>query len=271
MTHRLLRLFGISAAMLVVSGSAWATSATPSGELNMAWTNCSVDAGTSDKAFACNTNNGSATLVLSFTAPTAPPIDSLSGAEAYVDLISASSPLSQWWSMFNSGTCRQSALTGNATIPGSAANCFDAWNAQAGVAGVAAYTIGALSNDAVAGNLPGVNSGNIAQVACIDIGAAVPPSQLQQLQGGQEYFVFNVKVAYTGTVGGACAGCSDPVCLSFSHLRISQPVGIGDWWITTPGPSQTGMNVTWQGGAGANCSAVPTKTKTWGALKSMYR
>jgi len=269
MRLRLLRLAGISAALIALT-VAFAHAQTPSGELNMAWTNCYADAGTLNKTFACNSNTGSSTLVLSFTAPSAPAVDSLTGAEAFLDLVSQSSPLPQWWSMFNQGTCRTSSLTGNTAIPGSAVVCQDAWSGL-GVGGVIGYDIGVLSGDPIGDALPNINSSNIAQVAVIDCAAAVPSQSPQQIVAGTEYFLFNVKITNAGTVGTTCTGCSDPVCLSFSHLHISQPVGNGDWWVTTPGPSMSGANmVTWQG-TGANCSIVPVKAKSWGALKSMYR
>jgi hypothetical protein len=48
--------------------------------------------------------------------------------------------------------------------------------------------------------------------------------------------------------------------MSFQELAtLTTPV--------TPG----GNFVTWQGGTGANCLAVPAKRTTWGAVKSLYR
>jgi hypothetical protein len=83
--------------------------------------------------------------------------------------------------------------------------------------------------------------------------------------------VFNLILVNSSTVDpGACAGCTVPVCivlnsitlrnLSFQELAsLSAPV--------TPGSNFA----TWQGGTGANCSAVPAKKTTWGAVKSLYR
>ena len=40
--------------------------------------------------------------------------------------------------------------------------------------------------------------------------------------------------------------------------------------LETPGPS--GANrATWAGGSGADCSAVPVRSSSWGRLKSLYR
>jgi len=257
----------ISAALLVAIASG-AHAASPSGELNLAWTSCAADGGVSNLAFACDVNSGAETLVLSFIAPTAPAIDSMVTAEAYVDLISQSSPLPSWW-YFNAGTCRAGALSANVTAPGGLSACADAYGGRAALWFVSAYTAGGVSGNPIAGNLPNVNPGNVAQVACIDLAAAVAADSPQRLSGGQEYFVFNVRLSNLATVGG-CAGCGDPVCLSFSHLHLGQAGSVGDWWITTPGPSQTGQNVTWQS-SGANCNAVPVRNRSWGALKALYR
>ncbi|HTR97836.1 MAG TPA: hypothetical protein VMH61_08040 [Candidatus Acidoferrales bacterium] len=245
------KLLLLSGALLLMS-----VAVASAAQLNIAWTNCVGDAGATDKTFACNTNNGNATAVLSFTPPTGG-IPQMSGAEAYVYVATSNgaSALPLWWSMFNAGTCRASALTANASIPSSAANCFDAWNAQAGVAGVAAYNM--------SWNGPGT--------ALIDCAAAVPPSQLQSLDDQSEWFLFNVKIAYTGTVGPTCPGCSTPACLYFAKLDVSEPVGVGDFHMTASGPRTF---ATWQGGGIGlpGCpAATPTNNKSWGQLKSLYR
>ena len=224
--------------------------------LNVAWTNCAGDGGTTDKAYACNNNNGSATMVLSFQAPTGG-VPQMSGAEAfvYVATSNGASALPAWWSMFNSGTCRPSVLSANATVPSSAVNCFDAWNASAGVAGVAAYNMN--------WNGPGT--------ALIDCAAAVPPSQLQTLDDTSEWFLFNIKITYAGSVGTACPGCSTPACILFHDLLVTEPVGVGDFHINAAGPR---TYCTWQGGGVGlpGCpAATPTNNKSWGALKSLYR
>ena len=40
--------------------------------------------------------------------------------------------------------------------------------------------------------------------------------------------------------------------------------------LETSGPSHANW-VTWRGGSGADCAAVPVRARTWGQIKSLYR
>ncbi|HTR97839.1 MAG TPA: hypothetical protein VMH61_08055 [Candidatus Acidoferrales bacterium] len=231
-------------ALLLLTASVSARAAT---SLNIGWSDCVGDGGTLDKTFACNTNSGSATLVLSFTPPA--PIPQLSGAQAFVYLATSngSAALPLWWSMFNAGTCRGNVLSANAVISDAAVNCLDTWSAEAGVAGISAYTM----------NWDGPGA------ALIEMVASVPPNELQSLDATSEWFLFNVKITYAATVGTSCTGCSSPATLIFRELDVSQPIGVGDFRLTTAGPRSL---ATWQGGF-----ATPAQNKSWGMLKSLYR
>jgi len=246
------KLFLLCVALLLMS-----VAVAQAEQLNIAWTNCIGDGGTVDKTSACTSNNGTAgILVLSFTPPSGG-IPTMSGAEAflYVATSNGASALPKWWDMFNAGTCRQAALTGNVAISSSAANCFDGWSGAALVGGVIGYTE----------NYNGPGS------AMIDCAAAVPATALQNLDDASEWFLFNVKIANTASVGTACPGCLSPACILFHNLDVTQPVGVGDFHLTASGPRTF---ATWQGGAlGApGCpAATPTSNKSWGALKTLYR
>ena len=239
------------------------TAAYAAGTLNMEWNNCTGEGnGAVNKTFACGVNTGTNVLVCSFVAPAN--VASFNGCEVLVDIITQTSPLPAWWTMYTMGdgsaNCR-SALSGNVTINGAYTVCQDVW-AGNGVGGIAGY-----ANPLVA--LP--NVGSATNRATIDFAAAVPGGAEQALTEGTEYFICNINIGNTKSTGtGNCAGCSDPACLSFTRLNVTQttnPPGQADFTIATAGVNSL---VTWQG-AGANCAAVPVKKATWGAIKSMYR
>jgi hypothetical protein len=51
--------------------------------------------------------------------------------------------------------------------------------------------------------------------------AAVPASIAQQLSAGMEYYGFKLILSSVKTVGtGACTGCSTPVCITLSQLKV---------------------------------------------------
>jgi hypothetical protein len=241
-----------------------ATAAYAAGTLNMEWNNCTGEGnGAINKTFACGVTTGTNSLVCSFVAPAG--VNTFNGCEVLVDVITQTSPLPAWWAMYNpmsDGTtfCR-SALSGNVVINAAYTVCQDVW-AGIGVGGIAAY-----ANPIVA--LP--NVGSSTNRATIDFAAAIPGGNEQALTEGTEYFICNINISNTKSTGaGSCAGCSDPACLSFTRLNVTQttvPPGQADFTIATAGVNSL---VTWQG-TGADCAAVPVKRATWGAIKSMYR
>jgi hypothetical protein len=242
---------------MLLALTAVAASAAPG--TNLRWTNCFGDGGAINKAFACNTNAGSNILVGSYEL--GEDISQTSGNEVVVDIASAG-PLPAWWSFKNAGTCRQSALAMNFTIPGTAANCVD-WASGQSAGGIGAYNIG----------LGGPNAARI--VAAI----AVPASALADQFTGQEYFSFNVVINNTKTVGtGLCAGCTTPVCIVFNSVKVTTQEAARDRTVSGATNGTDSNYCTWQGGVGASSNrgtgcpaATPTRSSTWGAVKGLYR
>lgn len=214
--------------------------------INLRWSNCYGDAGTSNRTFACNTNAGSHVLVGSFVLPWAMP--SVSGQEIIIDATSASTNLPPWWSFKNAGTCRQASLSMNFVLPVTAANCID-WADGQSAGGIAAYNIG----------FTGSNKARL--IAAV----AVPQSALANLVTGQEYFSFNVVINSQKTVGtGACVGCDVPVTLVFGSFKVTTPVAANDVIMTWPTAANSNV-ATWQ------ALPVPTRRDSWGAVKALYR
>lgn len=250
----------LSASVLLVALSA-ASSVIAAPGINMAWTDCRGDGGVTNRAFACASNTGSNTMVVSYVAPAG--VTGLTGNELVVDVISTTSPLPAWWQYKNASTCRQTALSANFTAPGSIVNCVDYWSGQA-AGGIGAYT------QVAPGGGWTIPLGVEAQHARMVIAIAVPAGAVGPIDADVEYFSANIVFNNTKTVGtGACAGCADPVCIVLNSVKLTQAVGIGDFTLTTP--TAVGANlVTWQG-TGADCNAVPVRNATWGAVKSLYR
>jgi hypothetical protein len=105
----------------------------------------------------------------------------------------------------------------------------------------------------------------------------VPPSGLQDLSGGQEYFAFTLAINNLKTVNGGCTGCQTAVCIVFNSLNMTTPVLANNVLLTGPSNGTDADFCTWQGGAGVivggtpGCgAATPTKNTTWGAVKAMY-
>jgi hypothetical protein len=239
----------------------------------MRWDQCYGDGGVSNKNFACDTNNGSETLVLSFKPPT--DLDQVNGNEITLELRAPSAVLPAWWAFKNTGTCRSTSLSVNPAISASSAACLDEFAGLA-ISGIGAYNIG-------------YGGGAGAQLR---IAEAVPASALATLTGDQEYFALNIVITHSKTVGtGSCAGCLTPVCLLFNEMKITR--GGPDFDVTLTDPFATNSWVTtWQGGTpsvyytpetrcGGSCEykgwhigcylPTPAHSPTWGAIKSMYR
>jgi hypothetical protein len=228
--------------------------------VNIRWNNCIGDAGLLNRNFACNTNGGSAVMVLSFEL--GEDILASSGQEVVVDVGSGSASLPAWWGFLNAGTCRQGSLSVNSALSPAAVACADWAQNGPATAGLGAYQIG----------LRGPNT------ARVKVAIAVQLSGLSDLLGGTEYFSCNLQINNAKTVGtGACAGCGVPVCIVFNSIKNTTQDPINDRTTTGPSNGFDSDFVTWQGGGGVvvggvpGCgAATPTKNATWGAVKAMY-
>ena len=76
---------GMAAAMLLAASSALAAG------INLAWSTCHGDGGTSNRVFACTANTGSNILVTSFVLDADAP--QVSGNELVVDILTTSNPI----------------------------------------------------------------------------------------------------------------------------------------------------------------------------------
>jgi hypothetical protein len=106
---------------------------------------------------------------------------------------------------------------------------------------------------------------------------AVALANAKYLSSGTEYYAFRLRLRYdSSSGGGACDGCSTPVCLTLSEVAVydDTPEPPAGEQSNPPPPeiiSQQAQNfmISWQD-TGTNCQSA-VKNKTWGQLKSLYR
>ena len=222
--------------------------------VNLSWTDCGL-AGAEARSFACTANTGAGTLVGSFIPPAGS--TAITGEEIVIDLQSAAATLPAWWQFKNAGTCRQTALSANAGFVSGPFSCADYW------AGGASGGLTAFNTNIVPGQT------NRARILAL---FSVPPLAAGPVDDTVEYYAFNLIITNAKTTGtGACAGCLDPVCIVLNEIKLTQPVGVGNYRIQNPADRNF---ATWQGGGigqGGCPGATPTKSTTWGSVKALYR
>lgn len=217
--------------------------------LNLSWEDCGTS-GSSEKAFDCNTNEGSNTLVASFAVETG---YCLLGSIGVLDLQSSEAELPLWWQFKNAGSCRQGALNASADFSGGPSTCQFMWDRFSIAAGVASYEVG-------------FGAPNRARIKVLVVSQDLEcwPTPI-----GTEIYAFKLTINNQQTVGeGSCAGCQDGVCVVFNSLQLIQYSGFPRPILDTPLDRSF---VTWQAGI-PNCpGATPTRNRTWGAIKMLYR
>ena len=242
------KTFLMAAALLAVT--AGLAVAGPGG-LNLGWSDCEGLPASMDRAFACNTNSGTNTLVGSFVAPSC--VNAMSANEIVMDVQSLGVSLPLWWQM-RSGLCRPTSLGSSFDFTAGPFTCFDYWMGGA---------IGALSMDPPVGNRTRIKG-----VFALPAG----DSRITSVGEGTEVYSFKANINNAKTAGlGACSGCGVGVCIVLNSIKLNQPVSepCGGKFISAPAARSF---ATWQGGIGGDCYlATPAKNATWGSVKALYR
>ena len=246
MMRQLIRGF---VAAVVAAGMFGASTASAQGGLNLSWDDCGTN-GNVDATFACNTNAGAA-FSLFASAAASSGLSTFVGTVAVFDFQSETSTLPDWWGY---GACRLATSLTAAPAAG-VTTCPDITdNPQFG--GID-YAIAFESN---------ANRARLRTAYAMDAGLA------GALPAGTEYTVMQLSINRNRTTGtGACTGCETPMCLVLNSVFLDQ-VDTTAPRVTETQPLQR-RHVTWQGApTGFTCpDAVPTKSRTWGQLKSLYR
>jgi hypothetical protein len=222
------------------------------------WDSCK---GFANRNFACDRTTGSELLVGSFSPP--PGIDHLAGIEVLMHITSADGSIPAWWRMWERGSCRSTSLSASLDMSDQV-ECDDPWSGQAG-GGLAMYQV-----EGSAG-------------VTVKMVMAVPNTMVQQVQSGQSYAAFKLRINHLRTSGpGACAGCETPMCVRLEELKLTEILGpkdpasqiypVRETTLTNgiPGMGGSSQVATWQGGT-SNCGAGTAKPSTWSQLKDRYR
>ncbi len=243
-----LTLIGASAAFAVIPG------------VNLGWSTdqgCWPESGVTAKTFACTSNTGSASMTGSFAIGV--DLADFQAMGAIIDGQSSTATLPDWWQMSNTGSCRQAALSTSADFTAAPqTSCVDPFGGQA-AGGIAAYQT-QLFPAPFPINVPAANR------LRLKIGYGL--TFFSPLTAGVEYYAFRANITYTKTVGSpSCAGCSTPVTIVLNEVQATPTLQVDTIRLTTPINNQC---ITWQG-TDVPCSAVPTRNRTWGEVKSLYR
>jgi hypothetical protein len=223
--------------------------------INLAWNDCGTS-GLPLATFACNTNVGFRSLHTSFISPV--PMTQLVGMEVVIDVAYNQASVPNWWLMQSTGGCRFGALTSNTNFTAGPFSCADPWQPNS-VGGTVIQ--------------PGLPTPNRARIRAV---AAVPSVTPMTVDDVTEYYAIEIRISNAKTVGaGACSGCEVAACLVLNNIKLSQPAGVGDYLINQPIDTPV---VGWQcpalyGAPEPACfmCPVPTKNRTWGSVKGLYR
>lgn len=227
-----------------------ASSAFAAGGLFLHFGGCTLDGGTSSSSFACDVNTGADVLMVSVIAPGDMP--QFLGTTALVDVFVDAPTLPDWW-LTAAGQCRQNAVSVSYDPVFLATNCPDVWQGTPNLSVFQAQQY-----------LHGPN------MVRLNSGAAVQAGQEVSVvaDGVTELNVCRISISHTKSTGaGACAGCSIGACIVLQECYMQQPTGMPLYRLTTPI-----SNVVSYNNGSLNCAgATPTKNRTWGAVKGLYR
>jgi len=221
--------------------------------IHLTWNDCALEqAGAPDLSSDCSSDEGENALYCAFTL--ASPLDDVLGIEVILDLQHSASGLPDWWEILGEGACRDGALrvSGDFTANGV---CVDTWHDLG--AGDVTYELapgGVASRTRIKGNY------------------AVRSDMPRTVTAGEMHYGLKILIDNRNTVSASfCSGCEDGACLVLNSIKLLRGPGSPPQDpLVVPG-SGNGNRVTWRGGAGADCLAVPAKNRTWGQIKSLYR
>jgi len=223
--------------------------------LSIAWDDCRVPLGSGNpnKLFGCGSDIQEFPLFPSFSLPAS--MDSVYSMELVIDFDIASpagDPLPAWWLMAPGG-CRANGWAADGT---GSLSCNDAW--------------GGLGTGSFQGWIPGTPGGSTRHARLL-VAVSTLPQNAVTLLGNSSYTACRVLLRTVNT--STCMdGCMTPACMVFNSLLIRQLHTPSDIETLISGGEAGGSDrVVWQGGAGADCSAVPVRRTTWGAVKALYR
>jgi hypothetical protein len=271
MTHAT-RLF--AAGLLLLAA---APALAQSGDALLRWDECAGKGGADNTVFACDTNAGTSTLVGSIVVPSGYAtllgyVTSIHAQVGFRDSPPCDGPgpcrgpdMPSWWRLDAAG-CRAGSLTGSndfALAPfTTGSGCVDPWSHRNSIGAPLAVTY------------PVVDSywGTFLDRSIVDLGFDLVGGTMA-LAEGVEYYAFRLELDHAAATGdGSCGGCCQPyvALMGTVKLHVDTPGGPGDIFVQ---PTSYPGYVSWNGTltAAPACGPTPTRARSWGYIKSLYR
>jgi len=227
----------LAAGLLAVLGRADA-------QVLVSWDRCAF--GSSNKSFACNSNGGADTLVVSFFPNFNFP--KVVVVEVFMYVCTRETPPPEWWRVLGAGDCRSGALVTTGLGPGD--GCTPIWD-----------PVGGIAQSISAGPLTTLNGLNFVVRGSVD-----DPSRAPDIVAGRTVELARLVLDHTRAIGlGACPGCALGADIGadfvvFGSALSESPLGV------------VGTSfVTWEEQTLVCTALTPVRKQTWGAIKALYR
>jgi hypothetical protein len=245
------KLLLLSSALLVLTASA------ASAQVNLSWNNCiGVGLAAMNQNYACDGSGAIHRAVMSWKNPVAMP--EFTAIQAVIDIQTSSPILPDFWRR-GANECAE----GNVDFPaslggvgtGATGACINVW-AGSGAGGGYVYESGFGG--------PGRARLRMAFSRESPTATTYGASYL-----GGVINMLTTKDIDTGF--GECLGCQIPGCLVLNTIELYQTAGappVDIYAMSTPDQRNW---ITWQGGDPSCVGATPTRNRTWGSVKSLYR
>lgn len=240
-------LLALAASVLTLSAPIASAQILPGGSVHLAWDDCFAGGagGASSKSFACDTDQGGAFHLFASVVPPEG-ITEYIGSYAVIDFQFDSGTVPDWWRL---GTCR--SLSSITAAPAALeTSCPD------------------LTSDPQYGGIEFAPSPSRTNHMRLRTVFATRLEDAGPLPTTTEHTLLRIAIDRRNTGGASgCADCPISACIVFQLALLDQidqqlPKGI----ITT-GDQQF---VFWQNSS-VGCVALPTRPRTWGQIKSLYR
>ncbi len=168
------------------------------------------------------------------------------------------SSVPDWWQLGDGG-CREGALTlstDGSAMAGGPSVCADPWG------GAAVGTLGEWE-------IPWPGSNRIEVTADCSLVEPVP------IEAERQYFACQFRVDASGTVSGECGGCLAPWIFALYHIELRFAGGTPPEMLdSAPAHGYRCLIYNNCGLSDMGCysdTGVPTRSSTWGQIKSLYR
>lgn len=255
------KILTLAASILAVSAST-----AMAGGVNIGWGDCFVGTSTPSVTFNCASNAGSVGTAWISVVP-AVPMTQVVSTTVVVDIQSGTPTLPLWWAL-QPGGCRAGAAVMDYAATFGAISCLSVFEGTTDTGISPATNADVIGVGQVSAGVGGPN-----RVRLVSIGA-VQPTLAATIDDVSEYAVCKLAVSRAKSTGAVvCAGCNVGAAIVVNEVKIQQPLGVGDQRVVNAGDRQGITYISSATGAVAPpaIGATPAQSRTWGAVKNLYR